>query len=65
MVPLIGEETPEGVKGGVDEGGIRAEGEPRVSGLIDAMSSEEPQIDLGDSTAEPVEAYKGRSSSGL
>jgi len=67
MFPPIGDEAPEGVKGGVDVGGIIIDGEPRASGLIETMSSDEPlaEYDLGEGTADPVEAYKGRSSSGL
>lgn len=67
MFPLIGEEAPDGVMGGVEEGGIEKGGEPRASGLIGPMSREEmlAEKDLGEGTAEPVEAYKGRSSSGL
>lgn len=67
MVPPIGEDTPEGVIGGVEVGGIKTDEEPRASGLIGDMSKEEAptENDLGDGTAEPVEAYNGRSSSGL
>lgn len=66
MFPPIGEDAPDGVMGGV-EGGIKTEGEPRASGVIDPMSREEAlaEKDLGEGTAEPVEAYRGRSSSGL
>ena len=47
--------------------GIKTAGDPRASGLTEPMSSAEPlaEKDLGEGTAEPVEAYKGRSSSGL
>lgn len=43
------------------------EEEPWPSGLIDAMSNDKVpgENDLGEGTAEPVEAYRGRSSSGL
>ena len=65
--PPIGGEAPEGVIGGVEVGGIKTEGEPSVNGLIEPISNEEVLAEnvLGEGTAEPVEAYKGRSSSGL
>ncbi|KAM1872079.1 hypothetical protein ACFX13_006085 [Malus domestica] len=67
MFPPIGEEGPVGVMGGVEAGGIIMDGELRESGVIDPMSREAAvaENDLGEGTAEPVEAYKGRSSSGL
>lgn len=65
--PPIEDEPPGGVAGGVEVEGIMIEGEPRANGLIDAISKEEApeENDLGEGTAEPVEAYRGRSSSGL
>jgi hypothetical protein len=67
MFPPIGEEAPVGVIGGVEVVGIITDGEPRASGLIELMSREEAQVeyDLGEGTADPVEGYKGRSSSSL
>ncbi len=63
---MVGEDTPEGDMGGVEAGGINTDGEPRASELIEDMSKEAPvENDRGDGTAEPVEAYRGRSSSGL
>ena len=62
-----GKEAPEGVMGGVEVDCITKEGEPRASKLIDIISNEEApfEYDLGEGTADPVDAYKGRSSSGL
>lgn len=57
--------VPVGVKGGVDVEGFITDGEAGASGLIEPNSSPEPEYDLGEGNAEPVEAYKGRSSSGL
>ena len=66
MFPFIGEEAPVGVIGGVETEGIRIDGELSESGLNDPMSREAPaENDLGEGTAEPVEAYRGRSSSVL
>jgi hypothetical protein len=65
MFPFIGEEAPVGVMGGVETEG-KTDGELRESGLNDPMSIEAPaEYDRGEGTAEPVEAYKGRSSSVL
>lgn len=65
--PPRGEEAPDGVIGGVEVGGIRTEEEPRERGLSDPMSREAAtgENDLGEGSAEPVDAYNGRSSSGL
>uniref|UniRef100_A0A7C9DAS8 Uncharacterized protein n=1 Tax=Opuntia streptacantha TaxID=393608 RepID=A0A7C9DAS8_OPUST len=65
--PPIGEEAPVGVKGGVDVEGINIDGEPSPRGLIGATSKALAldEYDLGEGTPEPVEAYKGRSSSSL
>lgn len=67
MFPPIGEVAPEGVMGGVELDGINIDEVPRASGLIDPMSRAEvlAENDLGEGTAEPVDAYRGRSSSGL
>lgn len=61
--PPIGEDTPLGLKGGV----VVA---PIGSGLIGPMSKaveelQDEKEDRGDGTPDPVEGYKGRSSSGL
>lgn len=68
------EETADGDIGGVEVGGNSKDDEvggsskadePRVNGLSVAMSTAEAERDLGEGMAEPVEAYKGRNSSGL
>ena len=62
------EEAPaEGDIGGVEVGGTITDGEPRASGVIDVISNDDAPLeyDLGERTADPVEGYKGRSSSGL
>lgn len=65
MLPPIGEEqVTEGDTGGVDELGTINEDEPSDNGLNVVMSIE-AERDFGDGMAEPVEAYSGRSSSGL
>jgi len=58
MVPPIGEVGPEGVMGGVELDGINIDELPRASGVIEPMSSAEvlAEKDLGDGTAEPVDA---------
>lgn len=64
--PFIGEETPLGLKGGVVDTPLGLRG---GSGLIGPMSKAEElqdeKEDRGEGTPEPVEGYKGRSSSGL
>ena len=42
MDPERGEDDPEGVKGGVEAGGIITDGEPSVIGLTGPISNEEP-----------------------
>lgn len=65
--PAPVEDAPVGVKGGVETAGIKTDGEPNVRGHMDPISNEEApaENDLGEGIAEPVEAYKGRSSSAL
>lgn len=58
------EVVPVGVKGGVVVEGFITDGEAGASGLIEPCSSP-AAYDLGEGKAEPVEAYKGRSSSCL
>lgn len=66
LVPIGDEHAVEGDMGGVEVVGISIEeDEPRVSGLEVAMSIELSAADFGEGIAEPVEAYKGRNSSGL
>ena len=62
MVPPAGEDPPDGVKGGDEAGGIKADGEPSVKG---SNGGELTEYDLGEGIAEPVEAYTGRRSSTL
>lgn len=65
--PATGEDAPDGDKGGVDTGGIMEDGEPNAIGLTEPISNAElfAEYDLGEGIAEPVETYKGRSSSSL
>jgi hypothetical protein len=59
MVPHEGEDTANGVRGG-----IAADGEFNVKESIEEALGE-VEYEVGEGKAEPVEAYTGRSSSSL
>jgi hypothetical protein len=59
MVPREGEDTADGVRGG-----IAADGEFSVKESIEEALGE-VEYEVGEGKAEPVEAYTGRSSSSL
>ena len=62
--PIGDEQETVGDIGGVEVVGISNE-EPRAKGPNVAVSIELTEPDFGEGMAEPVEAYSGRSSSGL
>ena len=41
MDPAMGEDAPDGVKGGVEVGGIKTDGEPSAIGLTEPISNAE------------------------
>lgn len=63
MVPATGDDA-DGVKGGVGADCIKEDGELNVKESIEEALGEF-EYDVGEGKAEPVEAYNGRSSSGL
>lgn len=66
MFPPIGDEhVTAGDIGGVEVPGNNMDEEPRARGLNVDMSIDPTGLAFGEGIAEPVDAYKGRSSSGL
>lgn len=65
LVAMEDEHTIDGDLGGIEQVGKDREVEPRADGPKDPKSIELIEPDAGEGIAEPVAAYKGRSSSGL
>jgi len=64
MVPDVGDDAADGVKGGVDADYIKEDRELNVKECFEEAVGEF-EYDLGEGKSEPVEAYNGRSSCGL